>query len=197
MSEQHKVHDRPLNFLENAPWADVINPATSRYASVADMKYLDVEDIWSLDLVHGDRARDIMEKLRSRNDKVAILGQRTEVTAEEAALQMWRALVIFTRASMAGYGNLVAPNAMWVKASDPSFPVQVRPLISLDALGRLVGRTPVISLLSPFEQAKVLDIFSQDNKTFYLGARVRAISPSQAIWSRFWPVLSDRPRPSS
>lgn len=193
MLDQPQVTDRTLNFLDNGPWNEVINPSRSRYSSAPDYRYLDVETAWSLDMRYGDRAHEIRKKLQERNDNVVVLGRSADkISAEDAAIEMWRALVIFTRAAMAGYGSLVKPHAMFVKSDDPALSVQVRPLISLEALGRLVGRTPAIALLLPFQEAKVLDIFSRDEKDYYVGVRVRAITPTSALWNRYWPVLGDR-----
>lgn len=192
--DQHKVSDGKLKFLADEAWGDVFVPGTSRWAVAPAMSFLDIENANSLDLVNPALAREIRKSYRESNDKVVLLHTAggTWSSGEETAMEMWRALVMFTRAAMAGYGGLVKGNAMWVRSNDPGLRMPIRPLISIKALGDLLGKPPVVALLAPFQQQGVLDVFSRDQVNIFVGVRLQTVVASSAIAGNpIKPVLTE------
>lgn len=192
--DQHKVTDGKLKFLADEAWSHIFVAGTSRYVVAPPMSFLDVENPNSLDLTNPASAREIRKSFRQENDKVVLLhsAKGTWSSGEETAIEMWRALVIFTRAAMAGYGGLVKDNAMWVRSKDPDVRLAMRPLLSVKALSELIGKPAVLVLLQPFQQQQVLDVFSRDKVNMYVGIRLQKIVASSAIASNpIRPVLTD------
>lgn len=183
MLDQHKANESKPKFLDDRVWDGIFVPGTSRWLSAPAMSYLDIENLGSLDLVNRRLARNIRQSYVDQKDKVVLLHTAggTWSSGEESAIEMWRALVIFTRAAMAGYGALTKGNAMWVRSNNPGHRLPIRPLLSMKSLGELVGKPTVLALLAPFQQQGVLDVFSRDQVNIFVGARMQELVASSAI----------------